>query len=128
MYSFFESSFFPLPPDALLLAVGIGKPSRAWWLAFVSTVGSVLGGLLGYFIGYALFSSLGGPILDVFNLHAEFALVGEYFRANVFLTIAGAAFTPIPYKVFTIAAGFWTVDLFIFFITKSQWKHKTIYN
>ncbi|MBD3318805.1 DedA family protein [Candidatus Woesearchaeota archaeon] len=114
--AFLESSIFPLPPDTLIVLLALARPSRAFWYAVVGTVGSVLGGLLGYYVGAVLFDSVGQLILDSWSLHDEFAIVGEYFSAGAFLTIAGAAFTPIPYKVFTIAAGFWSIDLWVFFI------------
>jgi len=77
-------------------------------------MGSVIGGIIGYFIGAALFASIGQPIIDFLHLQTQFLIVGEYFKNNAFLAISGAAFTPIPYKVFTIAAGFWNVALGVF--------------
>ena len=105
--SFAESSFFPVPPDVLQIALSISKPRRSFYYATVSGVGSVLGGLLGWFIGYALWSSLGGfftsyvPGCSPENID----YVGALYRDNAFLAIFGAAFSPIPYKVFTISAG-----------------------
>jgi membrane protein YqaA with SNARE-associated domain len=107
LLAFAESSFFPIPPDVLQIALSLSKPRRAFYYAAVSGVGSVLGGLLGWFIGYALWSTLGGffttyvPGCSPENVD----YVGRLYQQNAFLAILGAAFTPIPYKVFTIAAG-----------------------
>ena len=109
-----ESSFFPLPPDAVLLCLGVARPKRSLWYALLATVGSVLGGLLGYLIGAVFFASVGEWILDALSLHEAFALAGSYFSENAFLAIVGAAFTPIPYKVFTIAAGVWAINPVVF--------------
>lgn len=105
--SFAESSFFPIPPDVLQIALSLSKPRRSFYYALVSGVGSVLGGLLGFLIGYALWSGLGG----FFTAYVpgcspeNFKYVGSLYQENAFLAILGAAFTPIPFKVFTISAG-----------------------
>lgn len=103
--AFVESSFFPIPPDVLLLALCFSAPKRWATYATWCAVGSVLGGMFGYFIGYALFESVGQAILSAYHFEDEFALVGGYYERNAFLYILAAAFTPIPYKVFTIAGG-----------------------
>lgn len=100
-----ESSFFPVPPDVLQMALGLGRPKRSFWYALVSSAGSVLGGILGYFIGYFLYESVGRDIIRFYHLQAAFEKVGDYYQAQAFWWIFAAAFTPIPYKVFTIAAG-----------------------
>lgn len=109
-----ESSIFPVPPDAVLLCLGMARPKRSLWYGALATVGSVLGGLIGYIIGMVFFSSLGQWILDVFSLREKFAYVGVLFSKHAFLTILGAAFTPIPYKVLTIASGFWSINIVVF--------------
>ena len=114
LFAFIESSFFPIPPDVLLMALCLSQPSKAFWYAFVTTVGSVLGGLFGYFIGYALYETIGKLIIAALGYQAAFESVGKLFAENAFLAIFGAAFTPIPYKVFTIAAGVWGIPLPIF--------------
>ncbi len=103
--AFAESSFFPIPPDVLQIALSVGRPRRSYWYATVSCFGSVLGGILGYYIGFALFESVGRKILGAYGLEAAFQQVGSYYQENAFLYIFLAALTPIPYKVFTIAAG-----------------------
>lgn len=104
--AFAESSVFPLPPDVLLIALALGNPSLGWWFATVATVGSVLGGTLGYGIGW-----FGGrPILRKFMGQPKMDLVHDYFQRYEAWAIVIAAFTPIPYKVFTIGAGAFYVD------------------
>ncbi|MBK7404852.1 MAG: DedA family protein [Phycisphaerales bacterium] len=111
--SFAESSFFPVPPDVLQIALTLERRDRAWWFAFVSTVGSVLGGLAGYAIGALLWQAVGGFFFEHVPgfTHAHFDYVQQQYAAHAFLAIVTAAFTPIPYKVFTITAGVFGVPL-----------------
>jgi len=109
--AFVESSFFPIPPDVLLIALALGKPRKAFLLAGLCSVGSVLGGILGWYIGYALFETVGRPIVDFSHFQAQFENVRQLYLGNAFAAIAIAGFTPIPYKVFTIAAGVFEVPL-----------------
>tara|TARA_Y100000310_G_scaffold68197_1_gene63491 strand:+ start:2891 stop:3514 length:624 start_codon:yes stop_codon:yes gene_type:complete len=106
-----ESSFFPIPPDVLQVALSVAKPRKSFWFALISTLGSVLGGILGYAIGFFLFDSIGSKIIEVLGYEAQFQSVGGLYKSFAFLAILASAFTPIPYKVFTIAAGFWNVGL-----------------
>lgn len=110
--AFAESSFFPVPPDVLQIALSLSKPKKSFWYAFVSGLFSVLGGILGYFIGLFLYESVGKLIIEGLGYQQAFLQVGEMYKNNAFLAILAAAFTPIPYKVFTIAAGVWKVGLF----------------
>jgi len=112
--AFIEASFFIIPPDLLLIALCAGQPKKSLWFALVCSVGSVAGGLFGYYIGYAFFDSFGKLILDTLHLHDAFAIVGEKYQQNAALAIFTAAFTPIPYKVFTIAAGFFQLPILTF--------------
>lgn len=114
--SFAESSFFPIPPDVLLIALALGRPRRAFWFATLATVGSVLGGIVGYYIGATLFDTVGRPILEWYNATDRFDVVGELYRDNVVLALGTAGFTPIPYKVFTIAAGAFDIALLPFVV------------
>jgi membrane protein YqaA with SNARE-associated domain len=111
-----ESSFFIVPPDVLLIALCVGKPRRSLYFAAVCTVGSVLGGMLGYLIGYQLYELIGRPIIDFYDAQEAFQRVGELYRANLVLALGTAGFTPIPYKVFTIAAGAFTVPFVPFVV------------
>jgi len=109
--AFTESSFFPIPPDVLQIALSVSKPKKSFFYALISSVGSVLGGILGYFIGLFLFDSIGSTIIDTLGYGAQFDKVGVLYSSFAFIAILVSAFTPIPYKVFTIAAGFWQVGL-----------------
>ena len=112
--SFAESSFFPIPPDPLLIALGLGNPKRAIPLALMTTIASVAGGLLGYVIGVWAFDTIGVAIIDFFNARETYDKVAESFLEIGFLAVLAAALTPIPYKVFTIAAGAAGMPLVIF--------------
>jgi len=103
--SFAESSFFPIPPDVLLLPLALGRPRRAFWFALVCTAGSVLGAIGGYVIGSFLFTSIGQPILDFYGAGEQYDALGRMYNDNLWLTLGTAGFTPVPFKVFTIAAG-----------------------
>ena len=112
--SFVESSFFPIPPDPLLIALGIGSPRRAIPLAVLTTIMSVLGGILGYFIGAWMMESVGNSIISFFHAEQRFEQLVLQFKGIGFLAILTAAVTPIPYKIFTIAAGFAGIPLAVF--------------
>jgi membrane protein YqaA with SNARE-associated domain len=105
--SFAESSFFPIPPDVLQIALSASKPKRSFYYAAVSTVASILGGIVGWYIGFGLWSMLGQFFYDYIPgvTPDNVQYVGELYHNNAFLAIFAAAFTPIPYKVFTISAG-----------------------
>lgn len=105
--SFAESSFFPIPPDVLQIALSFARPSRAFWYAAVSAVASVLGGILGWAIGYMFWETLGWFFLNWVPGISQDKVnyVGGLYQEHAFLSILAAAFTPIPYKVFTISAG-----------------------
>ena len=113
LLSFAESSFFPIPPDVLQIALSVGKPRRSFYYAAVSVVASVLGAVLGWYIGYAFWGGLGDWFMTYVPgvTQANFDLVQQKYDQYGFLAIAVAAFTPIPYKVFTIAAGVFGVTL-----------------
>ncbi|HEX9811966.1 MAG TPA: YqaA family protein [Burkholderiales bacterium] len=108
--AFAEASFFPIPPDVLLIAIALGLPKRAFRFAAIATVGSVLGGLAGYAIGHGLMASVGQRILDFYHLHAQFDRIRELYLQYDVWAVGVAGFTPIPYKVFTIAAGAFDMD------------------
>lgn len=110
-FSFAESSFFPIPPDPLLIAIVIVKPGRWKRLALITALASIAGGILGWFIGYGLFETVGRTIIDTYNLHEGFAALGERYQANALLTVFVAALTPIPYKLITISAGVFHVNI-----------------
>lgn len=113
-----EASFFLVPPDVLLIALCVGRPRGSLYFAALCTVGSVVGGVLGYLIGLQLFELIGRSIIEFYDAGAAFERVGDLYRANLVLALGTAGFTPIPYKVFTIAAGAFAVP-FIPFVTIS---------
>lgn len=110
--AFCESSFFPIPPDVLLMALAVALPTKSFKYAFVCSVGSVLGGCFGYLVGYEFFEYVGRPIIDFYHINDKFDSVSQMFQDNAFAAIAVAGFTPIPYKVFTIAAGVCKINIF----------------
>lgn len=110
--SFAESSFFPIPPDIFLIAILMGKDRSRWaWYAAVTTIASVFGGLFGYLIGYVFFAAIGAKIVAFYGLEAAVEQARVLYANNAFLAILTAAFTPIPYKVFTIAAGLFSIHV-----------------
>lgn len=109
--SFAESSFFPIPPDVLLIAMTVAHRVQWWIFATIATVGSVAGGVFGYYIGLMLFESIGQQIVSLYHLEKYFEVVQVKYEQNAFLAVFTAAFTPIPYKVFTIAGGVFQIPL-----------------
>lgn len=109
--AFIESSFFPIPPDVLLIAMVASEPKK--WLRYgaLCTAGSVLGALFGYLIGWGLYETLGKWIVEVYKLQSVVELIGRKYAENAFLTVFTAAFTPIPYKAITITAGLFKISL-----------------
>jgi membrane protein YqaA with SNARE-associated domain len=113
--AFAESSFFPIPPDVMLIPMSLARPQRAWLYALVCTATSVLGGIVGYAIGALLYDSLGHWLITLYGLSDKI----DAFRASYAhwgaLIIIGKGLTPIPYKLVTIASGFagYNVGLFI---------------
>jgi membrane protein YqaA with SNARE-associated domain len=112
--SFMESSFFPIPPDVLLIAIAISKPQKALRAAFWCSLGSVLGGIFGYYIGAVLMDSIGNPILEFYGKEDAMDSFISLYKEYGVLFLAGAAFSPIPYKVATITSGAASMDLLTF--------------
>lgn len=112
--SFVESSFFPIPPDILLIPMILARPRDAWRLAALCMLASVAGGLLGYAIGYFLFDTIGRPILEFYNAMDRYeALKAGFDHWGVWIIIL-KGITPIPYKLVTIASGVAQFDLGLF--------------
>jgi membrane protein YqaA with SNARE-associated domain len=112
--SFVESSFFPLPPDPLFVAMLLSRRSQTWKLASICTVTSVIGGWLGYAIGYGLYETVGEFILQTYGLQRAFDSFQESFNQWGFWIVALKGLTPIPYKVVTIACGVTGLDFATF--------------
>jgi membrane protein YqaA with SNARE-associated domain len=112
--SFVESSFFPIPPDVLLIPMILARPREAWRLAAWCTLSSVVGGLLGYAIGYFLFDAVGRPVLEFYHAMDSYdALKAGFDEWGVWIIIL-KGMTPIPYKLITIASGVAQFDLWAF--------------
>jgi membrane protein YqaA with SNARE-associated domain len=103
--SFTESSFFPIPPDAMLIPMVLADRRKAWFYATVCTVASVLGALLGYWIGYELYASIGRPIIEFYHLEEKVQAYIDGFNEWGVWIILIKGLTPIPYKLVTIASG-----------------------
>ena len=112
--SFIESSFFPIPPDVMLIPMVLATPQKAWKIATVTTVASVLGGYFGYAIGVFLFDAVALPLLNFYGYAHEFDVFSDYYHQWGAWIVFGAGFTPFPYKVITIASGVVHLDLIVF--------------
>lgn len=120
LIAFAESSFFPIPPDVLLIAIGIAAPKRSIKAALWCSLGSVAGGIAGYFIGLFLMESVGIKIVRFYGAQEAWNHVVNTYRGEAGMWfLAGAAFSPIPYKVATIAAGATQMPLTPFIIISS---------
>ncbi len=111
LVSFIESSFFPLPPDAILIPLVILKKKKWVYYSLVCTVGSVAGGLVGYLIGFQFYDHVAVKLIDFYHAQHQFKLVESFYRQYGFFAVFTAGFTPIPYKVFTIAAGVFKMNI-----------------
>ncbi|PCI34278.1 MAG: cytochrome B [Alphaproteobacteria bacterium] len=118
-FSFAESSFFPIPPDILLIPMVLAAPTRAWRIALVCSIASVFGGIFGYYIGYALFETAGQPIIDFYGMQEKFIWFQAKYNEWGAWIVGLAGFTPIPYKVFTIASGLTQLDLTTFIVASA---------
>lgn len=112
--AFAESSFFPVPPDVLLMALCLGAPKRSLTFAAVCAVTSVLGGAFGYLIGAFMWDQVSGFFLGYVFRQELFDRVATMYQENAFWAVFTAGLTPIPYKVFTIAAGVFRIDFLQF--------------
>jgi membrane protein YqaA with SNARE-associated domain len=115
--SFVESSFFPVPPDAMLIPMALAQPKKAWQFALVCTIASVLGGILGYAIGALLYDSIGGWIIKLYGYGDKVETFRHSYAEWGAWIILLKGFTPIPYKLVTITSGFagYSLPLFILF-------------
>lgn len=114
--AFAESSFFPVPPDVLLIALAISIPRRSFFYALETSIASVVGGMFGYYIGLALMDFIGWRIIDFYNARALFTELFKTFNEYNFWAVLIAAITPIPYKVFTISAGAANANFVVFML------------
>lgn len=112
--SFAESSFFPIPPDVMLIPMILADRAKAWWYATLATITSVVGGIAGYAIGYFLLESVGKPILHFYGKTGALETLRQFFEQWGVLAILIKGATPIPYKVVTISAGVAEMNLVAF--------------
>ena len=103
--AFAESSFFPIPPDAMIIPMVLARPDRAWRIAIVATAGSVVGGMAGYAIGYYFFATIGLKLIDLYGLQTGFEQFRSAYAEYGLWIILIKGLTPIPYKLVTIASG-----------------------
>lgn len=116
LVSFTESSFFPIPPDVMLIPLVLAAPTRAWRIAAVCTVASALGGGFGYLIGIGAFEAAGRPLLEFYGyLHQYEEFQALYEEWGIWIVSAGG-FTPLPYKVITITSGVMQLDFTTFML------------
>ncbi len=115
--SFAESSFFPIPPDVLLIPMILAAPHRVWILAGLCTLASVLGGSFGYLIGAGLFETIGARIIEFYHVTDEFTAFKERFNEQGAWAVLFAGVTPFPYKVITITSGATGLDFWVFTIS-----------
>jgi membrane protein YqaA with SNARE-associated domain len=112
--SFAESSFFPVPPDVLLIPMVLARRDRAWLIAMVCTSASVIGGILGYAIGYYLFATIGQAVIDFYGLQDTALKFHDWYRDFGLYVILIKGLTPIPYKIVTIMSGAASFDIWVF--------------
>jgi len=114
--SFAESSFFPVPPDIMLVPMCVARPERAWWYAFICTIASVLGGLFGYAIGALLYESVGLFLIQLYGYGQKVEAFSQAYAQYGHWIILIKGLTPIPFKVVTITSGFAHYSLFWFIV------------
>ena len=114
--AFAESSFFPIPPDIMLLPMSLARPKRAWWFATICTVASVAGGVVGYAIGALLYDSVGQWLINVYGLSGKVEAFRQSYAEWGAWIIIGKGLTPIPYKLVTITSGFAGYNIWLFIL------------
>jgi len=114
--AFAEASFFPIPPDILLIPLALGASGKALRFAAVCTVGSVLGSMLGYLLGFQFYEILGRRIIELYGAQDGYQQVKDLYNNWDAIAVAVAGFTPIPFKVFTIAAGVFNINILTFLL------------
>lgn len=114
--SFAESSFFPIPPDVVLVPMALAQPKKAWWYALVCTVASVLGGVVGYFIGYLLYDTVGAWLIKLYGYGDKIETLRAFYGQWGWAFILIKGLTPIPFKLVTIASGLLGYNLPLFIL------------
>jgi len=116
LISFAESSFFPIPPDVLLMPMVLAKRAKAWGYAAITTLSSVAGGVFGYIIGFFLFDLIGQPLLEFYGLIDAFQKFAASYNEYGAWIVFTAGLTPIPFKVVTIASGTTSLNIWVFIV------------
>ncbi len=116
LVAFAESSFFPIPPDVMIIPMVLATPQKAWRIAGLATFASVIGGYFGYIIGSCFFDLIAKPLLEMYNALNQFKEFENYYHLYGAWIVFSAGITPFPYKIITIASGVVHLDLFIFTI------------
>lgn len=119
LVAFAESSFFPIPADVLLIPLVLLNKKKWLYFGLVATVASVLGGVVGYLIGWLLFDTIGQWLVETYNVAQQLQIVQTWYADNTFVTTFIAAFTFIPYKVFTIAGGLFKAPIIPFVVAST---------
>ena len=117
--SFVESSFFPIPPDILLIAMVVAAPAGWFRFALVCSIGSVLGGVFGYLIGYQFMEIIGNRIVEFYHFQEKWDKIGLLYDKYNAWAVAAAGFSPLPYKVFTLAAGAFEINFLTFVLASA---------
>lgn len=111
-----ESSFFPIPPDILLIALAVSIPKKSLKYALICSVGSIIGGCFGYLIGWQFMASVGDHIIHFYGLDSKVDYIANLYNTYDAWAVGIAGFTPIPYKVFTISAGLFKINFSVFLV------------
>lgn len=114
--AFLESSIFPIPPDVLLLPLCLARREKAFQLALICTISSVLGGICGYALGFYAFDTVGASVLEFYGAMDRYQVFADWYQAQGTWVVFIAGFTPIPYKVVTITAGVFSFHFMSFVI------------
>ena len=117
--SFCESSFFPIPPDVLLITLSVVLPKKSLRYALVCSVGSILGGSFGYLIGWQFMATVGDAIIRFYGFTDKYEYIRQLYSLYDAWVVGIAGFTPIPYKVFTITAGAFRINFIVFLLASA---------
>ncbi len=115
-----EAIFLPIPPDTMLIPMVLAQRAKAWLFATITTVSSVAGGVVGYFIGVYLLDALGWPVIQFYGLGEEFNTLQSWYDDHGALVVLISGFTPIPYKLFTIASGAFSMDFMLYVLMSTM--------
>lgn len=117
--SFAESVFFPIPPDVMLAPMSLSQPNRAWTFALITTLASIIGGIAGYMLGYFAFDAWLAPIIESWGYAHKIDTAVNWFEQYGVWIVFLAGFSPIPYKIFTVSAGFLQMAFLPFLIASA---------